>query len=196
MFKHARDSVLAQIVHKHNTLGGQGCVQTHQSLGARTVHTSPWVDEVVFKQSLGAPTERSLRVSVLPGVGCSVMLFLLHCINYQHRHKTLPRLPRQLQPTADRAPPGRWDRSRLIHPRGTTHRTAQTRRPARRRRRPIIKVRWLDLNLCGASVYRLCVVPSGAGSVKRGKRGVCVGGCVCGGRVGGGGAKETLTRDL
>ena len=37
VFKHARDSVLAQIVHKHNTLGGQGCVQTHQGLSARTV---------------------------------------------------------------------------------------------------------------------------------------------------------------
>ena len=133
------------------SLGGRGCVQTHQTLGA--------------------PTEHSLRVSVLPGVGCSVMLFLLHGINYQRRHKTLPRSPQQLQPTADRAPPGRWDRSRLIHPRGTTHRTAQTSRRARRRREPIIKVRWLDLNLCGATVYHLYIVPSGAGGVRRGKGG-------------------------
>ena len=106
VFKHTRDSVLAQIVHKHNTLGGQGCVQTHQSLGARTVHTSPWVDEVVFKQSLGAPTERSLRVSVLPVVGCSVMLFLLHCINYQHRHKNPPSLAPAA--TTDCRPSSTW----------------------------------------------------------------------------------------
>ena len=46
-----RLSVPEQSEHEHSTLGGRGCVQTHQTLGVRTVHTSPWVEEVVFKHT-------------------------------------------------------------------------------------------------------------------------------------------------
>ena len=74
MFKHARDSVLAQIVHKHNTLGGQGCVQTHSV--ARCSHrlcisTTPWVDKVVFKHARDSVLAQIVhKHNTLGGQGC------------------------------------------------------------------------------------------------------------------------------